>query len=74
MTYGSFHHGRRRWKVTVGARIKNEIITAGEIENYERMRVRMKISIRMTITMKTAMIIGMKITIKVIIRVIRATH
>ena len=61
MTYGSFHDGRRRWKVTVGARIKNEIITVGEIENYERMRVKMKISIRMTIKMKTRM----KITIKV---------
>ena len=61
MTHGSFQHGRRCWKVTVGARIKNEIITVGEIENYERMRVKMKISIRMTIKMKTRM----KITIKV---------
>ena len=55
MTYGSFHHGRRRWKVTVGAKIKNAIITVCEIENYERMRVKMKSSVRMTITMKTSM-------------------
>ena len=56
MTYGSFYHGtRRRWKVTGGARIKNEIITVGEIGNYERMRVKMKISIRMTIKTKTRM-------------------
>ena len=70
MTYGSFHDGRRRWKVTVGARIKNEIITVGEIENYERMRVKMKISIRMTIKMKTRM----KITIKVPISCLEILH
>ena len=70
MTYGSFHHGRRRWKVRVGARIKNEIIAVGEIENYERMRVKMKISIRMTIKMKTRM----KITIKVPISCLGILH
>ena len=37
------------------------MITVGEIENYERMRVKMKISIGMKIKMKTRM----KITIKV---------
>ena len=54
----------------VGARIKNEIITIGEIENYERMRVKMKISIRMTIKMKTRM----KITIKVPISCLGILH
>ena len=56
--------------VMVGARIKNEIITVGEIENYERMRVKMKISIRMTIKMKTRM----KITIKVPISCLEILH
>ena len=63
MTYGSFQHGRRRWKVRVGARIKNEIIAVGEIENYERMRVKMKISIGMKIKMKTRMKIAIKVPI-----------
>ena len=54
----------------MGARIKNEIITVGEIDNYERMRVKMKISIRITIKMKTRM----KITIKVPISCLGILH
>ena len=47
----------------MAARIKNEIITVGEIDNYERMRVKMKISIRMTVKMKTRMKIAIKVPI-----------